>query len=111
MLCKNAVQIYNFIFTWTCKEVKIVLPGFVFSMKSLMIRKSETSLFLQRDQRSMYAKALKISGEGQGLFIAQKMLQLNDGFLKIETDDKPIKKQGRLYTNNTFRLYFREAID
>ena len=83
----------------------------VFSMKSLMIRKSETSLFLQRDQRSMYAKALKIPGEGQGLFIAQKMLQLNDGFLKIETDDKPIKKQGRLYTNNTFRLYFREAID
>lgn len=36
MLCKNAVQIYNFIFTWTCKDVKIVLPGVVFFYEKIL---------------------------------------------------------------------------
>lgn len=33
MLCKNAVQIYNFIFICDCKEGKIVYLGVIFSKK------------------------------------------------------------------------------
>lgn len=33
MLCKNAVQIYNFIFIFDCQEGKIVYSRVIFSKK------------------------------------------------------------------------------
>lgn len=83
----------------------------VFNMESIAIRKSEISLFCQIGQRGIFAQKAEIDGNGLGLYITQKMLNLNDGFLEIDTNDTPKKHNGRSYTNNTFRLYFKEATD
>ena len=83
----------------------------VFNMESLAIRKSEISLFCQIGQRGIFAQKAEIDGKGLGLYIIQKMLNLNDGFLEIDTNDTPKKHNGLSYTNNTFRLYFKEATD
>ena len=83
----------------------------VFDMTSLAIRKNEIKVLLQRGERSPFAKKLPhVNGEGQGLYIIQKMLALNDGFLEIDTDEKIFKHKGIPYTHNQFRLFFREAI-
>ncbi len=81
-----------------------------FNMKSLAIRRNEIPILIQQDQRSPYAKKAQIPGSGQGLFIVRRMMELNDGFFSIETDDKVQKYKGLPYTNNTFTLCFKKYL-
>lgn len=80
-----------------------------FKMTSLAIRRNEIPILIQQGQRSPYANKAQIPGSGKGLFIVKRMMELNDGFFSIETDDNVQKHKGIPYTNNTFTLYFKKC--
>jgi hypothetical protein len=79
----------------------------IFEMNSLKIKKQEKDKIFNENYSGDFAKATTLSGNGIGLSIVKKLVELNSGNISVELDIEPYKRNkimGIPFEQNRFKI-------
>lgn len=82
------------------------IPRIKLQMTSLPIEMDEMELIYEDGYSGRAAKKLELAGDGAGMGIAKKLLQLNGATLSIEAGTPQYTKLGTQYAENSFQIEF-----
>lgn len=78
----------------------------ILDMTSLPIYHDEIELIFQDDYSGRAAKALDLAGDGSGMGIAKKLLEINDARIEVVAGAPTHSGLGTLYAKNEFAVVF-----